>query len=79
MITQPPPPAPKPEQSEKDSGQVECGRPTINDPLIIGGEEYLRGALPWLVALFTQKQKKNEQKFICAGTLVSDRHVVTGT
>ncbi|KAJ0173206.1 hypothetical protein K1T71_011382 [Dendrolimus kikuchii] len=61
--------------SEQTSTQYQCGIPTINKVLIVNGKEYLRGSYPWLVAL--SLQKKQQLKFICAGTLVSDRHVVT--
>ncbi|KAJ0173205.1 hypothetical protein K1T71_011381 [Dendrolimus kikuchii] len=63
------------ELREPSSTQFECGRPTaINVPLILGGESFIRGTYPWLVSV---SEKKRGSKFVCAGNLVSDHHVVT--
>ncbi|XP_028175360.1 spermosin-like [Ostrinia furnacalis] len=43
--------------------------------LIYNGQAYDRGQWPWLVALF--KQRATTLSFICAGTLISPKHVVT--
>lgn len=45
-------------------------------PLIYNGQGYARGDWPWLVAIY--KRKDGSLSFACSGTLVSDRHVVTG-
>lgn len=73
FVEEPPPSAPAP--SGGDQTQYQCGRPTVLAPLIVGGEEYLRGEIPWLVAL--SKQKGQNLAYICSGSLVSNRHVVT--
>ncbi|XP_026313485.1 serine protease gd-like isoform X2 [Hyposmocoma kahamanoa] len=44
-------------------------------PLIYNGQSYNRGDWPWLVAIY--KRKNGSLNFICAGTLVSGRHVIT--
>ncbi|KAJ8712726.1 hypothetical protein PYW08_008030 [Mythimna loreyi] len=44
-------------------------------PLINNGNFYERGEIPWLVAIY--RVVENNLQFICGGTLVSDRHVVT--
>lgn len=44
-------------------------------PLIANGVVTKRGSYPWLVALFTQKSLALE--FTCAGTLISNRYVLT--
>lgn len=53
-----------------------CGRPTVANSLVVRGEPVPRGAYPWLVAMFWTKNLGPE--FRCSGSLVSDRHVVTG-
>jgi secreted trypsin-like serine protease len=54
-----------------------CGVPFKKSVgLILGGETFERGAWPWMVAMFTQKNKV--EKFFCSGTLVSSTKVVTG-
>ncbi|KAJ8712725.1 hypothetical protein PYW08_008029 [Mythimna loreyi] len=44
-------------------------------PLIYNGKFYERGEIPWLVAIYRVVEKSLQ--YICGGTLVSDRHVVT--
>lgn len=53
-----------------------CGRSDQSAGLIIGGSPVSRGKWPWIVALF--KTTANESKFFCGGTLISNKHVVTG-
>ena len=58
---------------------VECGvladgNERIN--LAYKGTKYSRGDFPWAAAIF--KIEKSNINIICGGTLVSDRHVVTG-
>ncbi|XP_060806597.1 CLIP domain-containing serine protease B9 isoform X4 [Amyelois transitella] len=58
--------------------QVECGVVAGGNerlPLIYNGQSYSRGDWPWLVALY--KRKDGSLTFICSGTLISDRHVVS--
>ncbi|XP_018342185.1 PREDICTED: chymotrypsin-C-like isoform X2 [Trachymyrmex septentrionalis] len=60
----------------------ECGinsriKSTIN-VLIFNGEKRSPDQWPWLVALFIAENKKYEDmKFHCAGTILSNRHILT--
>ncbi|RVE54004.1 hypothetical protein evm_001407 [Chilo suppressalis] len=62
-----------PEFSSVQCGVVAGGNE--RQPLIHNGQNYERGALPWLVAIY--KRKDGSLTFNCAGTLISDRHIVT--
>lgn len=44
-------------------------------PLVAGGTSIQRGSWPWLVAIYTTKS--SGPLFRCAGSLVSDKHVLT--
>ncbi|KAG6449751.1 hypothetical protein O3G_MSEX006202 [Manduca sexta] len=83
-----PPPAPPPPpqvistptrtQEISPTTPVQCGVIAGGNervPLIFNGQSYSRGDWPWLVALY--RRKEGSLTFICSGTLVSDRHVVT--
>ncbi|XP_069357189.1 serine protease gd-like [Maniola hyperantus] len=69
------------EVKPSSSLSARCGINFRNDPnapivpLIVKGETFERGEWPWLVAIF--KRKFSSLSYICAGTLVSDRHVIT--
>ncbi|XP_075983751.1 serine protease gd-like isoform X2 [Anticarsia gemmatalis] len=67
--TQRPPAAP----SNDECGVVAGGNEKV--PLIYNGSPYTRGDLPWLVAIY--KSKGGTLSFICGGTLISNRHVIT--
>uniref|UniRef100_A0A2A4IWA2 Peptidase S1 domain-containing protein n=1 Tax=Heliothis virescens TaxID=7102 RepID=A0A2A4IWA2_HELVI len=54
-------------------GEVAGGNERV--PLIYNGRSYSRGDIPWLVAVY--KSEAATLRFICGGTLVSDRHVLT--
>ncbi|XP_045771149.1 serine protease gd-like isoform X1 [Maniola jurtina] len=80
--TSPPEPVPSPPSDRiGSSSSAECGINFRNDPnapivpLIVKGETFERGEWPWLVAIF--KRKFSSLSYICAGTLVSERHVIT--
>uniref|UniRef100_G3MLI9 Peptidase S1 domain-containing protein n=1 Tax=Amblyomma maculatum TaxID=34609 RepID=G3MLI9_AMBMU len=49
-----------------------CGIPQQLIPRIVGGQEYYAHKHPWLVAIFDKYQD-----FICVGSLISQRHVLT--
>ncbi|KAJ2940195.1 hypothetical protein O0L34_g11761 [Tuta absoluta] len=68
----PPQPQPQPQPSFSECGIVSGGNEM---PLIYNGQSFNRGDWPWLVAIY--KRKDGSLTFICSGTLVSDRHVVT--
>ncbi|XP_052738764.1 serine protease gd-like isoform X1 [Bicyclus anynana] len=79
--TLPPEPVPQPDPLNVGSSSAECGINMRNDPtaplvpLIVKGENFERGEWPWLVAIF--KRRFSSLSYICAGTLVSDKHVIT--
>ncbi|KAI5633125.1 trypsin domain-containing protein [Phthorimaea operculella] len=85
VITQPPPPPRpvqtpppyQPPQPQQQPSFSECGIVSGGNevPLIYNGQSFNRGDWPWLVAIY--KRKDGSLTFICSGTLVSDRHVVT--
>lgn len=69
---------PRPPQKTPTSN-IECGMVAGGNhymPLVYNGTPYNRGDLPWLVAIY--KSRGSTIGFICGGTLVSNRHVVTG-
>lgn len=53
-----------------------CGSPTRQAGFIFGGSRSTRGEFPWLVALMFAGT--SPPSLIGGGTLISDRHVVTG-
>lgn len=56
---------------------LSCGTPNIKEvALILRGQDFTRGAWPWMVAIF--KRNGGSDDFICSGTLVSTEKVVTG-
>lgn len=55
--------------------KVECGRSSTKFNLLVaGGMNASRGQWPWLVAIFVVK--KNFE-FQCAGTLITNKHIIT--
>ncbi|CAK1590142.1 unnamed protein product [Parnassius mnemosyne] len=59
----------------EDSFIVQCGKAKKGVALIWHGQSYSRGEWPWLVAIYQNKDRT--LSFVCSGTLVSDRHVIT--
>lgn len=56
----------------------DCGRSTQSNsinPLISKGVKTSPGEWPWLVALFTVKR---EFEFQCAGSILTNRHIISG-
>lgn len=51
---------------------IGCGRVNIARPLIHNGNAALRGEWPFIAALL------NKSKFICGGTVITNRHILTG-
>lgn len=51
-----------------------CGLQKIGKGLIVGGSYASAGAWPWFSAL----KFKDEDRFFCAGTLFTERHVLSG-
>lgn len=53
----------------------QCGKVDVLQPTILKGTQTLRGEWPFIAALL--EAKRNE--FFCGGTLISTKHVMTGT
>ncbi|XP_004928951.1 clotting factor C isoform X2 [Bombyx mori] len=63
--------------SSNRSDQNTCGRVMLNRPipLVLNGVPTLEGQWPWQIALYQTQRVDN--KYICGGTLVSHRHIIT--
>ncbi|KPJ13435.1 Serine protease gd [Papilio machaon] len=59
----------------EDFSNIQCGQGKIGVPLIWHGQTYPRGEWPWLVAIYQTVART--LTFVCSGTLISDRHVLT--
>ncbi|KAJ0173272.1 hypothetical protein K1T71_011448 [Dendrolimus kikuchii] len=56
--------------------QHQCGQVRLNaNPLVVNGSPTLAGQWPWQIALYQTQTVDN--KYICGGTLVTRRHVIT--
>lgn len=51
-----------------------CGKASIRAGLVVNGEQARPGEFPFLVALYKYKN----DKFFCAGNLITRRHVLSG-
>lgn len=56
------------------SHSQECGKINARLSLIVGGNKAIRGEFPFLVALFEYLK----EDFLCGGTLVTNKHAITG-
>ena len=66
---------PAPANNNRQS-DLTCGQSSNKiNPLIVSGEKTYRGQWPWLAAIFLIKL---EFEFQCAGSLISNNHVITG-
>ncbi|XP_021196495.2 transmembrane protease serine 9 isoform X1 [Helicoverpa armigera] len=62
--------------SKTPGGQAQCGKVVLNPiPLVVNGTPTLEGQWPWQIALYQTQTVDN--KYICGGTLVTHRHVIT--
>jgi secreted trypsin-like serine protease len=53
----------------------DCGiRINVAQGNVVGGERTMQNSWPWLVAL----KHRHTKKFFCGGSLVSERHVISG-
>lgn len=59
---------------ESFKAQETCGQFNYGGGTVVGGNEIKRGEWPWLIALFYSDNKK----YFCGGTLISNKHVLTG-
>lgn len=64
-----------------------CGKSSVSGTgLIYKGEDFVKDAWPWMVAILVRQltggviigNNKNGPKFICGGTLISRKQVLTG-
>ncbi|KAG7303352.1 hypothetical protein JYU34_011842 [Plutella xylostella] len=70
-----PRPTPRPTVAPVADKNNICGTVGGAAALIYDGVNYDRGEWPWLVAIY--KSEGSQLKYVCAGTLVSQLHVVT--
>lgn len=61
---------------QTDTIKQVCGIPQKNTGLIVNGSELKRGRFPWMAALMLIS--RHPPIFFCGGSLISDKHVVTG-
>lgn len=54
----------------------ECGKSLSTNSLILNGNKVQVGVYPWLVAIF--RVKSIGVSYICSGSLISNKHIVTG-
>ncbi|XP_075983908.1 uncharacterized protein LOC142981710 isoform X2 [Anticarsia gemmatalis] len=61
----------------QSQSQGQCGKVTMNKPipLVVNGTPTKEGQWPWQIALY--QSQTVDFKYICGGTLVSHRHVIT--
>lgn len=53
---------------------IECGTVNLQRSTILGGSQTLKGEWPFIAALY----RNNKSEFFCGGTVISNRHVLTG-
>lgn len=53
-----------------------CGVPKIEMGMIVQGQDFIRGSLPWIVALM--HLGFSPPAFFCGGTLISKNFVISG-
>lgn len=53
---------------------IECGKVNLALPLVSGGNETARSEWPFIAALYDLRSTE----YICGGTLISNKHVLTG-
>lgn len=51
---------------------MECGTVNLVRPRVLGGSDTLKGEWPFIATI------QNRSNYICAGTIISNRHVLTG-
>ncbi|XP_060537059.1 venom protease-like isoform X2 [Cylas formicarius] len=60
------------------SRSPDCGFSNVSFPRIVGGLNAKLGGFPWMVALGYKNSKIPDQpKWLCGGTLITQRHVLT--
>ncbi|CAB3220212.1 unnamed protein product [Arctia plantaginis] len=69
-----------PTNPNRPNGQLQCGKVEMNRdavPLVVNGTPTLEGQWPWQIALYQTQVRTIDNKYLCGGTLVSHRHVIT--
>ncbi|KAJ8712865.1 hypothetical protein PYW08_008169 [Mythimna loreyi] len=70
------PVTPQPQARPTVARPSQCGKVVLNAvPLVVNGTPTLEGQWPWQIALYQTQTVDN--KYICGGTLVSHKHVIT--
>lgn len=69
---------PKPVKDDTISDSKICGLPDVSQK-IIGGEGVALGDYPWMAALGYRKRKTPGPEWICGGSLISSRYVLTAS
>lgn len=59
----------------KNAASEICGQRSGLTGTIFGGVEVKKNSWPWIVALFNRPK----EKFFCAGSLISQNHILSGT
>jgi hypothetical protein len=59
------------------AASIRCGRSIAARLLSFGGNHTIPHSWPWMVAL-RKKLPENKNEFFCAGSLIAERHVVSG-
>ncbi|XP_055387387.1 venom protease [Condylostylus longicornis] len=55
----------------------QCGMNTLPQTRIVGGNEVKKGSYPWIAALGYIISKNDPAEFLCGGSLITTRHVLT--
>lgn len=51
---------------------MECGTVNFVRPAVLGGSGTIKGEWPFIVAI------KNHYNYLCGGTIIANRHILTG-
>jgi secreted trypsin-like serine protease len=62
---------------ERAVTSTKCGKSQLTRGLSVGGNHTIPRSWPWLVAL-RKELPENKSEFFCAGSLIAERHVVSG-
>ncbi|KAH8380184.1 hypothetical protein KR009_009367 [Drosophila setifemur] len=70
-------PPPAPPQNAPQLAPA-CGISSTTSNRVVGGMEARKGAYPWIAALgYFEESNRNSLKFLCGGSLVHSRYVIT--
>lgn len=80
MITDDLPPTTMQQRDSSDEDKMVCGtqhKSLRYSHLISGGDRILPGSWPWIVGIFHKDPNSSDLSFLCTGSLISNRAVVT--